>query len=496
MENAKQTTQDILIYNSFTIVFFHLFDLVKGSKIASDQKFIKPVNSDIDSQIFDLRGSVENQLIKRYQLKGFDMKVTLYDTSDSPTISVHVHVEAAVFYDSTISLTYRLMVKQSEKKEQGYTTDDLITIAGLLLGNEHWNAGQNPDSTSIDTDVANIVIENLLVNEDGSTQDEAIRLEGKKEIFRDVLIRYKHFVTANRTNDVTNDLYYMMADVWEDIEHTGFPEFKKITEAEVISHIYDHHKSELMGLFTLYPEEWIYRNPVFFDDICGGNIAIDTDDLVLCNENICVVFGTYGRRGGEGTETDWMNHLKIRESNHVSWPEYMAILELLLARKQFLGKLHQSIANLKPDETSDLATITRKSLEVNYALLKMDVLKFSRYCSHRHMYRKTAERLKISEEFAELTRTSECIENQINNLKSIKEKKESAKLTGLLAVISCVAIFQIFFCTQDIPIIKEITGNPNLGKTIAYGITYFCAFLVSVGIFLSVKYIANTIRKR
>ena len=58
---------------------------------------------------------------------------------------------------------------------------------------------------------------------------------------------------------------------------------------------------------SLYPEEWPYRMDSSFEDICGKNIAIDTDDLVLANENMSLVIGTYGNRGKEAP-TDWKKH--------------------------------------------------------------------------------------------------------------------------------------------------------------------------------------------
>ncbi len=51
-----------------------------------------------------------------------------------------------------------------------------------------------------------------------------------------------------------------------------------------------------------------------FEDICGKNIAIDTDDLVLANENMSLVIGTYGNRGKEAP-TDWKN----------TWPDETVI---------------------------------------------------------------------------------------------------------------------------------------------------------------------------
>ena len=83
---------------------------------------------------------------------------------------------------------------------------------------------------------------------------------------------------------------------------------------------------------TLYPQERPYRTEESYNDVCGSNIAIDTDDLIILNSVMCMVFGTYGRRAA-GSPTDWGDHLEIRKSHFVSWPEYMLILEMILAKK-------------------------------------------------------------------------------------------------------------------------------------------------------------------
>lgn len=69
-----------------------------------------------------------------------------------------------------------------------------------------------------------------------------------------------------------------------------------------------------------------------FEDICGKNIAIDTDDLVLANENMSLVIGTYGNRGKEAPPTG-KNTGPSRDRYHDSWPEYLVLVEILLAKK-------------------------------------------------------------------------------------------------------------------------------------------------------------------
>src|SRR5262249_61604161 len=91
-----------------------------------------------------------------------------------------------------------------------------------------------------------------------------------------------------------------------------------------IRHIAHEHREELIGMMTLYPFEWPYRDPNVFDRICGRNVALDVDDLVLVTPSTCLVLGTYGRRGGAESSTDWQGVLaQTRAGTRVSWPEFV-----------------------------------------------------------------------------------------------------------------------------------------------------------------------------
>ena len=188
-----------------------------------------------------------------------------------------------------------------------------------------------------------------------------------------------------------------------------------MTEAQIVSHIRDFHKPELIGLMTLYPGEWPYRDAEAYDDVCGENIAIDTDDLVLVNGNMSIVLGTYGRRG-DGQETagtvekkgvNWAEHLKERARYHVSWPEYLLILQMVLAKKYVIGRANDVLidATLSASSTSSLDLIgqnAKLSMRLSRMVLQLDVVKYSKFASHKVMFDRTTRRLNLDNDLDRL----------------------------------------------------------------------------------------------
>lgn len=188
---------------------------------------------------------------------------------------------------------------------------------------------------------------------------------------------------------------------------------------------------------SLYPEEWPYRMDSSFEDICGKNIAIDTDDLVLANENMSLVIGTYGNRGKEAP-TDWKKHLARRDRYHVSWPEYLVLVEILLAKKhtinyvlnKYIFNSRQAIKDNSHPESKDgqqgftiindkildmIEQNARLSISLSDVILQLDSVRYLRYMSHKHMYHETSRRLRIDADEQQLKDITERVDKSLTN---------------------------------------------------------------------------------
>ena len=278
------------------------------------------------------------------------------------------------------------------------------------------------------------------------------------------------------------DSTYAYVDVWESLLHNG-ERIKEGEEAETISHIIGDHSRELVGLMSLYPSEWPYRTDESYDEVCGGNIAIDTDDLVIANQKVCVVFGAYGIRG-DGAATDWVAHLsKIRKVFHVSWPEYLLILEMLLIKKHIIkyadSILMDSALSKKAfqNTTKSVEENAKLHLDIMKMISHLDAVKYLRYVSHKVMFDKTQERLRIEEERAKLEESMERIDDALNNIGDSKSLRQGWLLNVILGVISVASLFQVVFMDVSIPLLLDYIGI-EASNTVAIILIEFTMLLI------------------
>lgn len=502
MRNVNQCSSG-LVYNGLSVVYIQSFSLEKKSKFDREHPFIQRLCNSIDNQIFNLQGVGDEKLICRYKLKGFRTIINLED--GGPEITGYVHVEASLFFSNTVCISYRIVIdsaKELEWDNEGFCessaslcTDELIALVGIPLATEHWSLNGDSDCSDIDNDVEKIRISELYLDASGNWLDEPVEKEGKKGMFLEVLNRYKSLFIRD-SESMLGDSIYVFIDVWENVGHQEGLSFAKLSEDEIIEHIEKHHQSEIIGLLTLYPYEWPYRMSADFEDICGTNIAIDTDDFVIANQNICVVFGTYGLRGKD-SPTDWKEHLAERAKYHVSWPEYLLIVEMILAKKQAINNslthfINNTIKGSKQKNTRKLieenALLT---LEISNTLLKLDAVRFSRFASHKIMYERTEKRFGLERDYNQLQNAISQIDQSLNNVTNSREIKQANLLNIILGIISVASLFSILLTPAELPFFKAIASDERLafngGVTII--ILTFLLILLSIlfGIFRLVR---------
>ena len=283
-----------------------------------------------------------------------------------------------------------------------------------------------------------------------------------------VLGKYNGLRSANASDRIAlrlekDDSTYAYVDIWESLLYNG-KTINKGEEETTISNIVNKHKRELVGLMSLYPTEWLYRTNDSYDDVCGRNIAIDTDDLVLANQKVCVVIGTYGIRG-DGAATNWVAHLsKIRKVFHVSWPEYLLILEMSLIKKHIVkyadSILMDSSLSKKAfqNTTKSIGENAKLHLDIMKLLSHLDAVKYLRYVSHKIMFDKTQERLKIEEERGKLAKSMKRIDDALKNIGDLKSLTQGKLLNTIMIVISFSSLFQLLFLDVSIPFLLDYVG--------------------------------------
>ena len=404
-----------------------------------------------------------------------------------------------------------------DRKTVTATTNHIIGLLSSALGAEYWSE-EDDDAADVGIDLINrIVIDKFWLNSDGEVsrrdaqgkltnpgklevQQKDKRLEdclGGKEnergvwaikdndrVFDWILMRYKKFISKEfqpgRPVDdmsVKDDSRYAMVDIWETVKHPystraysyGTRDLfsdnrgKKLSEADIINHIRDYHKPELVGLMSMYPAEWPYRAAEAYDDVCGENIAIDTDDLVLAGSHMTVVIGTYARRGDGVNGVNWKEVMRDRRLYHVSWEEYLLILQFILAKKYTFNNAIDRLLAL----TNDMSNITKDmigdcskaALAASKKAIALDVIKHMKFPSHKIMYDRTAKRLELENDFQRFKDVQEVVSGNLQSLGEYHVAKSDSRMNFLLMAISVVSLLELLYQETKWPLGEMIFGS-------------------------------------
>ena len=516
-----------LRYPGFSVVFLQIFSLDYAREFVLNEKavssgFIKTKTKSIDNLIFTM-SSDDKKNIRRYEFSDFNFELTLNEPYDLK-MEGKVKVEMALFFGHTVSISYRFVFDGDAcRLSKEASTDHIIALLSSHLSAEHWSRNKDQEETDINLEVNNFFVSGLYLDQDGrfnNNPSEYESISGEGRVFDMVSRRFKNFVNysctrfkpnlegdekrmyfkrlSNSHNDSHRDFHYAMVDIWENVMHPlndGSDLFDnerkdRLTEAQIVNHIRDFHKPELIGLMTLYPGEWPYRDPEAYDECCGGNIAIDTDDLVLVNSNVCVVIGTYGRRGKD-SPVDWEEHLKERSKYHVSWPEYLLILEMVLAKKYVIGYASDKLidSTLEIDTLSSTEIIAHNAslgMRLSRMELQLDVVKYSKFMSHKVMFDRTTERLDVDKDTERLNSLMEVVDNSLHNLSDYKSMRSDFILNFILALISVASTFELFFQNTEMPFLAYFGIEDNhfaaVFVWVVATVTFFGLLLVVVGL--------------
>ncbi len=464
--------------------------------------------------------------VYRFSIRGFDFHIPLRpkEEEDFEPIDLvgHVNVEMSLFFGNTVSITYRFFFdgnsssifsvpeQNEEAVKVGATTDHIIAFLSTYLGAEYWSADKEEGESNINLK-ATFIAKNFWIDEEGKEVDEDKRVdltmsEGGRA-FDQIALRYKKFLYKKYTVyreglkfeemydherfrsknpiSVINDQHYAMLDIWENVAHPVEAEGgstedlfsternPKLSEAEIVNHIREYHKPELIGLMSLYPGEWPYRDKESYDEVCGCNVAIDTDDHVMVGTNMAVVIGTYGRRSDEVKQgqvaedandgsnvkkqgVDWAKHLRDRARYHVSWPEYLMILQMVLAKKYVIGFAKDQMVDvaLEARDKSSEELIGKNAdlgMRLSRQIIQLDVVKYSKFASHLVMFDRTTRRLHLDDDMEKLKEVTDMVDNSLHNLSNYKSMKSDFLLNIILVIVSVASTFELLFQNAEMP---------------------------------------------
>lgn len=432
----------------------------------------------------------------------------------------------------------------ADRETMDAATNHVIGLLSSALGAEYWS-DEDEDEKAAGIDLINrMVVDKFWLNSDGEVakREEGGRLtnpgkfellqkekpeaerEGGEEnecgvwaiedndrVFDWILLRYKKYISKQfqpgesvEGMSVKEDSRYAMVDIWETLKHPyddrdlfSDKHEPKLSEAEIVNHIRDYHKPELVGLMSMYPAEWPYRAAEAYDEVCGENIAIDTDDLVLAGSHMTVVIGTYARRGDGVNGVNWKQVMRDRRLYHVSWEEYLLIVQLILAKKYTFNNAIDLLLSLTDDMskvTKDMiGDCSKAALAASKKAIALDVIRQMKFPSHKIMYDRAARRLELENDFQRFKDIQEVVTGNLQSLGESHAAKSDSRMNFLLMAISVVSLLELLYQETQWPLGVKIFGSQLEWWATVTSVVAGCLAVISLVVLISkIDWVAET----
>ena len=138
----------------------------------------------------------------------------------------------------------------------------------------------------------------------------------------------------------------------------------------------------------------------------------------------------------------------------------MYILQIVLAKKHVVGLAKEQLVNvsLNSGSGSSIELIKMNAdmgMRLTRMVIQLDLLKYSKFASHKVMFDKTTRRLKLERDMQELKDIMEMADSSLHNLSDYKSVKSDYILNVVLAVISVVSAAGLLFQDLKLPFLDS-----------------------------------------
>ena len=217
------------------------------------------------------------------------------------------------------------------------------------------------------------------------------------------------------------------------------------------------------------------------DDVAGGSTAAAP---ILHGRTVNGLLG-----GGDGVNgVNWKKIMRERRLYHVSWEEYLLILQFVLAKKHTLTKAVDRLLHM----TSDMAEVTKKmigdcskaALAASKKVIELDVVKQMKFPSHKVMFDRTARRFCLKEDEESLRQLMEIVDSSLHNISDYKSMRSEFLLNVILGIVSVASTFELLFQDSTMPFLTyfgfESSRMAAVLVAVVASVTVFAILLVVV----------------
>ena len=128
------------------------------------------------------------------------------------------------------------------------------------------------------------------------------------------------------------------------------------------------------------------------------------------------------------------------------------------------------------------------SMRLTRMVTQLDVVKYSKFPSHKVMFDRTTARLGLGEDYERLASLMENVDNSLHNLSDYKSMRSEFLLNIILAIISVASTFELFFQEDEMPFLTYFGVESNRLSAIVL------AAVACVTIFALLLVLTNSIR--
>jgi hypothetical protein len=132
---------------------------------------------------------------------------------------------------------------------------------------------------------------------------------------------------------------------------------------------------------------------------------------------------------------------------------------MVLAKKYVIGFAKDQMIDValeaRDKEAEELiAKNADLGMRLSRQIIQLDVVKYSKFASHKVMFDRTTRRMALDDELAKLKEVTDMVDNSLSNLSDYKAMKSDFLLNIILVIVSVASTFELLFQNAEMPFLS------------------------------------------
>lgn len=515
----------VVFIQTFSLPHFLSFSVPKGTTAKECPNFTLLSESIWSSDSLNPSQTVENYALPGF---GFDIQLPLaYNVEKGEFEAFELKgkclVNMACFFGDTVSLTYHFFFDQQMcESSDPFSIWRLIDFLDFYLTTPFYS--KVLESTNSITDNSTATFTDVPFTEDGTPLfndvEQTIQLNhetGIKEAFASIRQRYKGYIIKHFTKNKaglsyntkkekknlevseivdTKYAYVELPRNLQDPQKDGSDYFSldnefALSDEEVITHIQESHKKELLSLFSLSA---IDDSEGIFETYCGDDILDSSDSMAYVGENVALFIETYSRpKDEEKRMIDWTEETR-KQYDGVCRPDLLMLLQFCLAKKTVVRNASSVLLRnaVSHGNKMDITNVINRNQIITFVLgqsmLQYDAVRY-RHPNFCQIDKRITDRLKVMKDRNEFEYSIRIIDDSLRNIKDGQASSREVTMNIILGIVSVISAFQLFFVGTKMPFLSDFweIESGTIGALLITIVAGIAIFLVLGFLFSAIR---------